>query len=74
MALPSAAVITKKVILPGNQRDEDMEVQVRMFDQLRDEVFAYSLHTAVDLFGVIGVIGPGGAGLWSRNASARARR
>src|SRR5207237_7050514 len=29
LALPSAAVITKKVILPGNQRDEDMEVQVQ---------------------------------------------
>jgi type IV pilus assembly protein PilM len=25
LALPSAAVITKKVILPGNQREEDME-------------------------------------------------
>src|SRR6202158_2234154 len=29
LALPAAAVITKKVILPGNQRDEDMEVQVQ---------------------------------------------
>jgi type IV pilus assembly protein PilM len=29
MALPAAAVITKKVILPGNQREEDMEVQVQ---------------------------------------------
>src|SRR5689334_10601704 len=29
LALPSAAVITKKVILPGNQREEDMEVQVQ---------------------------------------------
>jgi len=25
LALPAAAVITKKVILPGNQREEDME-------------------------------------------------
>jgi type IV pilus assembly protein PilM len=29
LALPAAAVITKKVILPGNQREEDMEVQVQ---------------------------------------------
>jgi type IV pilus assembly protein PilM len=29
MALPAAAVITKKVILAGNQREEDMEVQVQ---------------------------------------------
>src|SRR6476619_3713177 len=29
LALPGAAVITKKVILPGNQREEDMEVQVQ---------------------------------------------
>src|SRR6187399_2641289 len=29
LALPSAAVITKKVILPGNQREEEMEVQVQ---------------------------------------------
>ncbi|MES2353749.1 MAG: pilus assembly protein PilM [Pseudomonadota bacterium] len=29
MALPAAAVITKKVILPGNQRDEDLELQVQ---------------------------------------------
>jgi type IV pilus assembly protein PilM len=29
MALPAAAVITKKVILPGNQREEDMEGQVQ---------------------------------------------
>lgn len=29
MALPAAAVITKKVILPGNQREEDMELQVQ---------------------------------------------
>src|SRR5690349_4436353 len=29
MALPAAAVITKKVILPGNQRVEDMELQVQ---------------------------------------------
>src|SRR5260221_624092 len=29
LALPSSAVITKKVILPGNQREEDMEVQVQ---------------------------------------------
>lgn len=29
MALPAAAVITKKVILPGNQREEDMEFQVQ---------------------------------------------
>src|SRR5215217_1471547 len=29
LALPSAAVITKKVILPGNQREEDMEGQVQ---------------------------------------------
>jgi len=29
MALPAAAVITKKVILPGNQRMEDMELQVQ---------------------------------------------
>src|SRR5258705_13923804 len=29
LALPAAAVITMKVILPGNQREEDMEVQVQ---------------------------------------------
>src|SRR6202162_5653094 len=29
LALPAAAVITKKVILPGNQREEDMEVQAQ---------------------------------------------
>ncbi len=29
LALPSAAVITKKVLLPANQRDEDMEYQVQ---------------------------------------------
>ncbi len=29
MALPSAAVITKKVLLSANQRDEDMEFQVQ---------------------------------------------
>jgi len=29
MALPSAAVITKKVLLKGNQREEDMEYQVQ---------------------------------------------
>lgn len=29
MALPAAAVITKKVVLPGDQRDEDMELQVQ---------------------------------------------
>jgi type IV pilus assembly protein PilM len=29
LALPAAAVITKKVILPGSQREEDMEVQVQ---------------------------------------------
>ncbi|MBA2689223.1 MAG: pilus assembly protein PilM, partial [Burkholderiales bacterium] len=29
LSLPAAAVITKKVILPGNQRDEDMELQVQ---------------------------------------------
>jgi type IV pilus assembly protein PilM len=29
MALPAAAVITKKVILPGNQREEEMEIQVQ---------------------------------------------
>src|SRR6187455_2748897 len=29
LALPAAAVITKKVILPGNQREEDMEVQAK---------------------------------------------
>src|SRR6187401_3615327 len=29
LALPGAAVITKKVILPGNQREEEMEVQVQ---------------------------------------------
>src|SRR6185295_14911536 len=29
LALPAAAVITKKVILPGNQREEEMEVQVQ---------------------------------------------
>src|SRR5687767_8485517 len=29
LALPAAAVITKKVILPGNQREEDMEGQVQ---------------------------------------------
>lgn len=29
LALPAAAVITKKVVLPGNQREEDMEVQVQ---------------------------------------------
>src|SRR5882757_4367562 len=29
LALPAAAVITKKVILPGNQREEDMESQVQ---------------------------------------------
>ena len=29
MALPAAAVITKKVILASNQREEDMEVQVQ---------------------------------------------
>src|SRR5687767_2912861 len=29
LALPGAAVITKKVILPGNQREEDMEIQVQ---------------------------------------------
>ena len=28
MALPVAMVITKKIILPGNQREEDMEIQV----------------------------------------------
>ena len=28
MALPIAMVITKKIILPGNQREEDMEIQV----------------------------------------------
>src|SRR5258706_4941109 len=29
LALPAAAVIAKKVILPGNQREEEMEVQVQ---------------------------------------------
>jgi len=29
LALPAAAVITKKVILPGGQREEDMEAQVQ---------------------------------------------
>jgi type IV pilus assembly protein PilM len=29
LALPAAAVITKKVILPGNQREEEMEDQVQ---------------------------------------------
>jgi type IV pilus assembly protein PilM len=28
MALPVGMVITKKIVLPGNQREEDMEIQV----------------------------------------------
>src|SRR6266851_5396645 len=38
LALPAAAVITKKVILPGNQREEDMEVQVLIAASRKEKI------------------------------------